>query len=67
MQEKGVFPGYLPGVVENATLGRSTNTTVAGADVRVFDVVVHENASVVNPIPPVAPPRGVCADIVCSF
>eukprot|EP00041_Stephanoeca_diplocostata_P032903 m.1072269 g.1072269 ORF g.1072269 m.1072269 type:complete len:179 (+) comp24231_c0_seq108:2635-3171(+) len=65
--EKSVFPGYLPGVVENATLGKSTNTTIAGADVRVFDIVVQENASVVDPIPPVAPPRGGTVACLHSF
>jgi pimeloyl-ACP methyl ester carboxylesterase len=51
--EKGAV-GFLPRVFEQAPVGRSDETTIAGGDVRLFAVKVREQA--VEVIPHVAPP-----------
>lgn len=51
--ERGA-PGYLPESVSADLLGRSSGTTIAGGDVRVFAVSVNEAG--VDEIPHVVPP-----------
>jgi hypothetical protein len=46
--------GYLPGGFENAEIGISSENTIAGGDVRVFAIQLHEKD--VEEIPHVAPP-----------
>lgn len=48
--------GYLPQGYENATLGHSTDTSMAGADARLFEIIVNETAKVVGSTPSL--PRG---------
>ena len=52
--EKGA-PGYLPETVPADSIGRSTGTTIAGGDIRIFSVRVREES--ISQIPPVAPPH----------
>ncbi len=51
--EKGA-PGYLPEGSENAAVGVSTESEIAGGDVRIFSVRVREEN--VGEIPHIAPP-----------
>eukprot|EP00939_MAST-03C_sp_MAST-3C-sp1_P000297 g297.t1 len=55
-KEKDVSPGYLPQGFENVSLGKSTNSTIAGADTRLFRVHVNETAALIRSVP--ARPRG---------
>lgn len=55
--EKSVHPGYLPEGFSNATIGVSTNVSIAGADTRLFDVTIkNENVQLVTTPPTL--PRG---------
>ena len=55
--EEACRPGFLPQGFENASLGESGDTTVAGVDSRLFDVTVgEEDARIVETTP--ALPRG---------
>jgi len=47
--------GYLPAGYEQAPIGRSTNTSIAGGDVRIFDVEVTETASLIHSPAPTGP------------
>ena len=51
--EKGAV-GYLPEGFEETAIGRSDEDTIAGGDIRIFSVTVHEDA--VREIPHVVPP-----------
>ncbi|MHB8519385.1 MAG: hypothetical protein ACYDH9_01385 [Limisphaerales bacterium] len=53
-QSEKPAPGYLPESVQREPLGRSTDRTIAGGDVRLFAVRVNETG--VEEIPHVAPP-----------
>lgn len=61
--EKQYSPGYLPQGYENASIGHSTNTTIAGVDLRIFDIEITEDASILTPqsnpgiVPPALPHR----------
>ncbi|HUW60175.1 MAG TPA: hypothetical protein VMZ06_04140 [Candidatus Bathyarchaeia archaeon] len=58
-QSEKTAEGYLPEGSENAVLGQSSDTTIAGGDVRVFRVNVREEnvKEMKRPVPP-APPKG---------
>jgi len=63
-------PGYLPKNFENAPVGQSTNTTIAGGDVRLFDLVTKESSEVVTimkaPAPPASSrPKGRAICVIC--
>ena len=44
-QSEKISEGYFPNGFENATAGKSTNTTIAGGDVRIFRVVLQSDSS----------------------
>ena len=58
--EKGEV-GYLPHGFEGADLGRSTNTTIAGGDTRVFVVSLAADRSTAIPTPAGPPPEAAWA------
>ena len=56
-QSEKTAPGYMPEGFESATLGQSSETTIAGGDVRIFRVNVREENVVETrrPVPPALP------------
>lgn len=58
--EKGMV-GYLPDGFENANIGQSTNTTIAGGDTRLFKVTIDQNTVIklIPKSPPKLRPRGI--------
>ena len=52
--------GYLPDGYQGTDLGKSTNTTIAGVDTRLFTISLQTNSvKIINKVTPKPPPNGI--------